>query len=162
MEFEYEIQPDDYAAASVIYAKLLKKSRKFSPWLYGGAILVIVFLLERDRGLSPVLLGAIGVWWMWAGFAQTFPGAFRSYYRRHYQKLRLGNRKYKASVEEPGFVVDGDDTTWRVRWQDVSPKGEDNEVFMFYARGTLFIFAKRYLSNEAQQQLRLMAGLQAG
>ena len=66
MEFAYEINPDDYAAASVIHAKLLKKSRRFSTWLYGGAILLIVSLLERERGLSPILLGAIGVWWMWA------------------------------------------------------------------------------------------------
>ena len=72
------------------------------------------------------------------------------------------NKKYKASVEQQGFVVDGDDTTWRVRWEEVSPKGEDNDVFMFYARGMMFIFAKRYLSDEDQQQLRLLAGLQAG
>lgn len=62
MEFEYEIKPDDYAAASVLYAKLNKNSRRLSPWLFGGAILLVVSLLERDRGLSPVLLGAIGVW----------------------------------------------------------------------------------------------------
>ena len=55
----------------------------------------------------------------------------------------MEHKKYKVSVEERGFEVNGDDTTWRVKWQEVSPKGEDNDVFMFYARGILFIFAKR-------------------
>lgn len=97
---------------------------------------------------------------MWAGIARTFPGvSLRRYYRRYYRKLGLENNKYRASVKEDGFQVVGVDISWRVRWQDVSPKGDDGEVFMFYAHGTLFIFAKRYLAEEQQHQLRKLAGL---
>lgn len=162
MVFEYEITPEDYAAAAVLHAKLIRNPRKLSPWLSGGVIVLLVALLERDRGLSPILLGAIGVWWICWDIARIFPGVFlRSYYRRYAKKLGMGNGKYRANLGEQWLQADGDEGTWRVRWQDVSPKGEDPNVFMLHARGTMFIFAKRYLSDEQQRQLRLLAGLQA-
>lgn len=136
------------------------KPRKLSPWLSGGVILLLVAILERDRGLSPILLGAIGVWWMSADIARIFPGLFlRRYYRRYAVRLGLENNKYRASINQRGFQVDGEEASWRVRWQDASPKGEDADIFMFYARGTLFIFAKRFLVDEQQRTLRAFAGL---
>lgn len=108
MEFEYEIKPDDYAAAAVLHAKLIRNPRKLSPWLSGGVILLLVAILERDRGLSPILLGAIGVWWMSADIARIFPGLFlRRYYRRYAVRLGLENNKYRASINQRGFQVDG-------------------------------------------------------
>ena len=55
----------------------------------------------------------------------------------------------------------GDDTTWSRQWADISSKGEDKQQFMLYSRGTLFIFAKRYLTDEQQGVLRSFAGLSA-
>ena len=162
MEFEYEIKPDDYAAAAILHAKLIRNPRKLSPWLSGGVILLLVAVLEWDRGLSPILLGAIGVWWMSTDIARIFPGLFlRRYYRRYAEKLGMGNMRYRATVDEQWLQVVGEEGGWRVRWQDVSPKGENPDVFMFHALGTLFIFAKRYLTNEQQRELRALAGLLA-
>ena len=123
-------------------------------------ILLLVALLERDRGLSPILLGAIGVWWICVDIGRIFPGVFmRQYYRRVYQKFGIDRTKYLASIDDRVLQVEGENASWRVRWQEVSPKGEDPEVFMFHARGTMFIFAKRYLAEEQQRQLRSFSGL---
>ncbi len=160
MQFEYEINPDDYVSAAILYAELSNNFRKMSGWMFGGVVLLVVALLERDRGLSPVLLGAIGVWWICAGVTRTFPRLFlRRYYRRYYQRLGMQDKKYRASIGEDGVQVDGDEASWRMHWQNISPKGENSDLFLFCARGTMLIFAKRYLMEEHQQQLRTWAGL---
>ena len=158
MEFEYEITADDYAAANVLYHRLTPLRRR-SEWFWAGAILLIVALVEREHGLSPVVLGAIGIWWMWAGLGRIFPRLLRRYYRRYYKRVGLAGQKYRATLNEDGFQVVGDYCTWHNRWTDVSPKGEDDRIFMLFAHGTLFIFAKRYLSDERQKTLRTLAGL---
>jgi len=159
MEFDYEISADDYAAAAILYHKLSRKLRVGRGWIFAGAVLLVVTLLERDRGLSPILLGAIGVWWIWAGIGSLFPGMFQRSYRKYYRQLYLAGEKYHACVDQDGFQVVGRNRTWNNPWTEVSPKGEDDHVFMLHSRGTLFIFAKRYLAEEQQRTLRDLAGL---
>ena len=162
MEFDYEISADDYAAASILHYKLSRQRRVSGGWLFAGTILVFIALLERDRGVSPILLGAIGVWWMWYGFGSIFPSIFRKYYRNYYRRLRLESEQYHARLSSDGFQVVGRTCTWENKWTDVSPKGEDDRVFMLFSRGTLFIFAKRYLPDEQQRELRALAVLPPG
>lgn len=159
MEFDYEIQADDYTAGQILYYKLIRKSRTLEPWFLGGFLLLVVALVERDRGLSPVLLGAIALWWMWAAIARRFPGILRRSFRKHYDKAGLKDKKYRASINEEGFQVHGENVSWQIRWPAVAPKGEDDSVFMFYSSGVVFIFAKRYLGDEQQQALRSLANL---
>lgn len=159
MEFDYEISADDCAAASILHYKLSGKPRVARGWLFAGTTLVIVALIERERGLSPILLGAIGIWWMWYGLGSIFPSMFRKYYRKYYRGLRLEGEKYHASLNQEGFKVEGPNRSWKNPWTDVSSKGEDHQVFMFLSHGTLFIFAKRYLAEEQRQTLRMLAGL---
>jgi len=159
MEFEYEITADDYAAANVLYHRLISARQRGSEWFLAGAILLIIALVERERGLSPVLLGAIGIWWMGAGLGRVFPRLLRGYYRRYYRRLGLAGQKYNAKLNEDGFQVAGNYCTWHNRWANASPKGEDDRVFMFFCHGTLFIFAKRHLADEDQQNLRTLSGL---
>jgi len=160
VEFEYEITADDYAAASILSFKLSRNRLTLALWLFAGLFLVLLALLEKDRGWSPILLGAVGVWWMWAGIARLFPGeSFSRHYRKRYQQLSLRGRKYTASLTDSGFQVAGENSSWRIPWSDVSQKGEDNRVFMFYCRGVLFIFAKRSLGDEQQSLIRTLSGL---
>jgi hypothetical protein len=154
MEFEYEISADDYASASILYYKLTRKTRVAAGWIFAGASLVAIGLMERDRGLSPILLAAIGVWWTCAGITRVIPGdSFRRHYRKHYQQLDLKGNKYRAAVNEEGFQVTTEKRNWTCRWPDVSVKGEDNQVFFLFSQATLFIFAKRYLADEQQRTL---------
>jgi hypothetical protein len=41
-----------------------------------------------------------------------------------------------------------------VAWSEVHLKGENKRVFMFYAKGTIFIFGKKYLTDEQQRDIR--------
>jgi hypothetical protein len=162
MEFDYEISADDYADAVVLYHKLSRKRTASSGWLLAGISLLVVGLIERDRGLSPILLGAVGIWWIWAGLARVFPGiSLRRYYRKYYQQLSLKGKKYRANLDGNGFQVVGENCGWNYRWVDALQKGEDKRVFMLYCDGVFFIFAKRYLADEQQTELRSLAGLPA-
>jgi hypothetical protein len=38
-------------------------------------------------------------------------------------------------------------------------KGEDNRVFMFTAKGTVFMFGKKYLTAEQQKAIRQFAAM---
>lgn len=67
--------------------------------------------------------------------------------------------KYRADVNEEGFGVTGDLCSWRVRWSDVQLKAENEHVFMLYAKGTIFMFGKKYLTDEQQHEMRGLASL---
>ena len=163
MEFEYEILADDYAAAAVLYRKQSGTRKQDLGWLLAGTFLLVTGVIERERGVSPILLGAIGVWWMWAGFARIFVGgSYRKQCRKHYETIGLAGQKYRAKVVKDGFEVLGENQSWRAVWPTVSSKGEDDRVFMFYSGGIIFIFAKRYLADAQKQELRALSGLTPG
>ena len=162
MEFEYEITADDYAAGAFLFWKRSFRKRQGIGWFVAGLVLLVVGVIEKEKGLSPVLLGAIGVWLLCVGIAWIFPGErYRRRLRKHYGTLDLAGQKYRATILEGGFEVAGITTSWRYTWPMVKDRGENEKVFMFYAGQTLFIFAKRYLPEEKQQELRSLAGLKS-
>lgn len=105
-----------------------------------------------------MLLAAIGVWWIYAGIASLF---LARHFRRAYQGAEVAGKRFTADVNEDGFEVKGEFCTWRVQWAGVRRKGEDTQVFMFYSQGTVFMFGKKYLSIEQQQELRRLSGIPA-
>ena len=47
-----------------------------------------------------------------------------------------------------------------VQWQGIGLKGENEKVFMICSTGgTIFMFGKKYLTDEQQQELRRLSGL---
>jgi hypothetical protein len=60
---------------------------------------------------------------------------------------------------EDYFEVVGEFCTWRIKWPGVSLKGENNDVFVFYAENYVFIFGKKYLNNAEQDELRRLIGI---
>lgn len=164
MEFDYEISADDYAAAQILSLRLNHNYYSGAWWFFGGLFLILLCLIERDRGWSPVLLGALGVWCVWVSISRTFPGKFSATrFHKRYRQLGLEARKYHARVDASGFEVIGEQSTWRMRWADITLKGEDNRVFIFYyPGGVIFIFGKRYMDEKQQQSLRSFGGLSPG
>jgi hypothetical protein len=73
----------------------------------------------------------------------------------------LAGKKFQAEVNEEGFEVVGDLRSWRVQWAGVSLKGENEHAFVLYSVGTVFMFGKKYLAAEQQQELRRLAALAA-
>jgi cyanate permease len=156
MQFEYEISSDDYVRGLILYRRLTRRIGD-AGWFLSGTLLTVIGLIERERGWSPILLAAIGVWCMYAGIGRLFPASLRRNFQRSYQRLALMGKKYQANVTEVGFDVVGENTSWQVPWAEVSAKGEDEALFMFHWRGILFVFAKRFLEDEQQRELRTRA-----
>jgi len=157
MQFDYEIPVDEYAAAQMLYHRANSKSRlvkRALGWVLGGLFLSLVALF-RWADLGPFLLLLTGASYIYRGIASLFANLFpRRYYRRAYAESGVVGENYHAELDENGFSVTADSCTWRVLWTEVTLKGEDKCVFIFIAKGTIFIFGKRYLTDEQQKDIR--------
>ncbi len=163
-QFEYEISSDEFVAASTLYYKLSRRRvplhQKPLLWIFIGVFFAVVGWQEEKTFNSgvTVLLVLFGVWWIYAGFTNLFP---TRYFRKVYSKAVTWGDRFKASVNTDGFEVEGEVCAWRVRWQGVKVKGEDDLVFVFYCANTMFIFGKRYLNSSQQEEMRRLSGIQA-
>jgi hypothetical protein len=161
MDFEYEITPDEFAAAQILYHRARgdgrKQTRSGATWIVTGLLLIVVAWKERIIDWAPVILTLLGAWLIYAGIRHLLPSG---YFRRAYRQTELPGKHYKASANENGFRVATDSFSWNVGWQGVRFKDEDPLVFMFCSEGTIFIFGKKYLDINQQQELRALAGLE--
>lgn len=160
MHFEYEIRPDDFVASQLLCYKLRrgrKRVRDAVTWMVLGALLIFVALTEPRNDLAvPILPGILGVCFVYIGVVSLSP---RGRIRRGYQRSELAGKRFKADMNVDGFEVTGEMNSWRVRWEGVRLKGEDERVFILSSAGTLFMFGKEYLNNEQQNELRRLSGL---
>jgi hypothetical protein len=160
MQFEYEIPIEEYAAAQVLYYKAWSKGQAIKrafAYIVVGFFYVLIATFRWAPDWPPVLVLLTGLLFIYAGIAALFPAR---HYRRYYSQSDLAGKKYCAEVDENGFLVNGDNCCWRVLWTETLLKGEDTRVFMFCAKGTIFIFGKKYLSEEQQQAVRQFAAAQ--
>jgi len=160
MCFEYEITADGYAAAQSLYYRMCGDRKHIQMqigWILAGSFFIVVAWNERPFDWAEFLLAAVGAWWIYAGIVNLFLPA--RHFRRAYAASELAGKKFKVDVNEDGFDVAGDTCSWRVKWQGVRFKGENERVFMFYSYGTVFMFGKQYLTNEQQRELRSLSGL---
>ncbi len=170
LHFEYEITPDEYVAAQLLHHKLsgLTRQKVYGPiWIIVGAVLLVMSFNSRppawapydySAGLPLFLLSVIGAWWIYAGLRMLFPAM---YFRRAYRSFEYPGKSFRADVDETGFHVAGEFQEWRVKWPGVRLKGENKKVCIFLAGGTLYIFGKRFLNQEQQQELRKLGGLES-
>lgn len=159
MHFEYEIGPDEYVAAQHLYLKLSRDQRR-PQWtafcILGGLLLILMVLTRGTFGWGEVILVLMGTWLLYVGFLNLFPAR---YYRRAYRSANLAGKKFVVDVTAEGFEVAGESCSWRVRWPGVQLKGENEKVFMICSAGTIFMFGKKYLTDQQKQELCKLAGL---
>ena len=159
MHFEYEITVDEFAASQLLYYKLTigrKRIERPVGWIVAGLALVFIAWNERFFDTAQFMLGVIGAYWIYCGVAQLFPAR---YFRRSYPKSDFAGKRFTVDANEDGFEVTGDFYSWRVQWPGVRFKAENEQVFMLYSQGTIFMFGKKYLTYEQQQELRKLSGL---
>ena len=153
MQFNYEIPADEFVAAQIVLHTAKDKSRLVKRAL--GYTLLGVFVgviaLFRYPDLGPLILLVVAAQYIYTGIINLFP---QRHFRKGYPQSELAGKSYQAELDEEGFLVSGDSTSWRVPWSEVHIKGENKRVFMFYAKATLFIFGKKYLSDEQQRDIR--------
>jgi hypothetical protein len=159
MHFEYEITADEFVGSQILYYKL-SRGRKgvvdAAGWIVAGLAVIFIAWNERFLDSAQIILGAIGGWWIYSGVASFFPARF---FRRAYSKSGFAGKRFTTEANEDGFEVTGALHSWRVRWPGVRFKAEDEKVFMLYSQGTIFMFGKKFLSSEQQEELRRLSGL---
>ena len=159
MNFDYEISSEEYVASSLLYLKL-KRDQNRLQWalfsIFGGVLFIFVALSRVKLGWAEDLLAILGLWWLYSGFLNLFPAR---YYRKAYQTADLAGKKFSADLNSEGFEVVGELCSWRVQWPGVRLKGENDKVIILCSAGTVFMFGKKYLTDQQQQELRRLAGL---
>lgn len=169
LQFQYEIPAEEFVASQHLYHKLcgsVPAYQRGAFWIVLGAALVLVVvnvnpssLPTRDISAVPlIIVFALGVSWIYGGIRILLPSR---YFRRGYGPSKLAGKSYRAEVNEDGFRVAGDFCEWNVEWPGVQLKGEDERVFILYAANTIFIFGKKFLSREQQEELRRLSGLKS-
>jgi hypothetical protein len=160
VHFEYEITADEFASAQILYhdasSGRRKRVRTGIAWIFIGALFIVLAFREPVFNWTPVIISLVGVWWIYAGVRHFFPAR---YFRRAYHGTGLAGKRYKAEANQEGFCIAADSCSWSVRWPGVGLRGEDTLVFMLYSEGTVFIFGKRYLSGDQQEQFRRLSGI---
>ena len=153
MQFDYEIPIEEYAAGQVLYHKARSKGLFVKNVLFWMSLGLFFVLLAGFRwpDWERVLFLLIAASFFYFGILNLSPAR---YCRRYYPKSGLAGKSYHAELDENGFAVSGDACNWRVPWPEVHLKGEDNRVFMFTGKSTVFIFGKRYLTDEQQEAIR--------
>jgi hypothetical protein len=161
MHFEYEITVDEFVASQLLYFELSlgrKRVERAVQWFIAGFLFIAVGWFERSATWEPILVGSVGALCLYRGIRDLFKSR---YFRRAYLTAGMDGKKFKADLNEDGFEVTGDLCRWRIRWPGVQLKGENERVFMLYAANTIFMFGKKYLNNEQEQELRRLSRLQA-
>ncbi len=168
IRFQYEIPADEFVSAQLMYFKLRRSERSrgwAAVWILLGVILVVMAVnarppvwasYESSVGLPLILLACVGIYWIFAGQRMLFPAG---YFRRAYSSFPFAGKSFTAEVDQTGFQVEGEYHKWRVEWPGVSLKAEDKRVFIFVSGGTIFIFGKKFLTREQQEDLRKLSGL---
>ena len=158
MQFDYEVPIEEYAAGQVLYYKARFKAvfvQRAILWISLGIFFVLLVGFRFGADWLRILLLMIAACFFYIGGSHLFP---TRYCRRCYPKSGLAGKVYHAELAENGFSVTGDGCSWRVLWPEVRFKGEDHCVFMFTAKGTIFTFGKKYVTDDQQKAIRQFGG----
>lgn len=153
MQFNYEISADEFVAAQIVLhtardkRRLIRRALRYT--LLGVVFGLIAWFRYPDFG--PLLLLLVAAYFIYVGITNLFP---QRYFRKAYPRSELAGKSYQADLNDSGFTVNGDSCSWRVLWSEVKVKGENKRVFIFYAKGTIFIFGKKYLTDEQRNEIR--------
>jgi hypothetical protein len=160
MQFDYEIPVEEYASAQTLYYKACAKGQVLKQalgWVLLGLFFILIAVFRWAADWAPILLLLTGAWFIYGGIRMLFP---TRHYRRFYLQSGLAGKKYHAELDGNGFSVIGDGCSWRLLWTEAPLRGEDKSVFMFSGKGTIFIFGKKYLTEDQQKAIRQLAAAQ--
>src|SRR5258708_14730633 len=106
MEFDYEVSAEDYANALILYYRLSRRRLGTSTgglFIFGGFLLT-VGLIEREKGLSPLLLVVLGAFTIWLRLLGALPPSFSPQkFPQKFRGLGTQGKKSPAELSEKGI-----------------------------------------------------------
>ena len=162
MTFQYEIDKDTYVACQILYHKargdLAKMWKGAAFWSLLGVSMMVVACSAPEMSWVSALLFLNGTVWTYSGLRVCLPNR---YFAKHYHGTNLAGKQFTADLNPERLEVTGNHARWGVKWPGVTIKQEDKSAFAFYSDETavIYMFGKKYLSIEEQQQIRLFAGM---
>ncbi len=163
MQFEYEITPNRVLPRpnSCITGRVTRSESGGRSFPYSSELPVLELRgLQAKFGWPEFLLAVTSPLWCYAGVSSLFPGVFKKYLQTCLSRITSACAKgFRAAMNQSGFEVTEDSCSWRVQWPAVTMRSEDVKVFLLCSYGSMFIFGKRYLTGEQQQELRVLSGL---
>src|SRR5215813_4434903 len=160
MNFDYKITPDEYAAGQVHYYRMRRGSQRRQGaviTILAGLFFIIVAWNHRPFDRAQFVLAIVAAFVIYSGIVSLLLPARA--FRKWYPASELADATFHADVNQDGFEVATALQSWRVKWQGVGIKAEDDRIFVFYSQGTIFTFGKQYLTAEQQAELRRLSGM---
>jgi hypothetical protein len=160
VEFEYEINADDFASGMTLYQKKVGGFRyRLAYILIGTALILLPIVVRHNNGSeidAPWFTIAFGIVFLCCGIATLF---YSSRVRRTYGNSEIASQRYNAVLTENGVDVSGPNRHWQFGWTVVKIRAENETLFIFSDTSVVFIFAKRYLTSEQMAQVRQLGKL---
>jgi YcxB-like protein len=137
MKIVYRVTEEDFMEARDLFVRNEKGTRRVSrlimPWM--GALMllltVVILILGKNR-VDAVLLGLIGVYCLYCGFAL----------RRYFRKLYRNDPRYKheitTDISEDGVHVVTPTADTQLKWNSIIRFLESDKVFMFFYSEWIF------------------------
>lgn len=155
-QIAYEITVDDYAEAMKVLRRHVKGSAmaRWGTPLIGLAVLLLPFInREPDGSYDKFLLGLsfIGAFLLFCGVAQHLT---RWNSRIFYKRIGVAGQTYTARFSPEDILIESTNEQWRIKWPAFSVRDESEKVFMLYKVPLMYIFAKRYFTEEQLNSLR--------
>ncbi len=161
-QITYEITLDDYAEAMKLLRRHVKSSvmARWGTPLIGLAVLLLPFInREPDGRYDKFLLGLsfIGGLLLFCGVAQHLT---RWNSRIFYKRIGVAGETYTARFSPEDILIESTNEQLRIKWAAFTVREESEKVLMLYKVPLMYIFAKRYYSEEQLNSLReFLAGL---
>ena len=106
MHFEYEITPEEYIAAQILYHKV-NQDRTRLRWIAYSFFTAFLCVAWSDNhfGWPQFFLVITGVLWIYVGFSNLFPPFLYRHFNRAYKGADLAGKKFQTDMGEDGFEV---------------------------------------------------------
>jgi hypothetical protein len=154
-QITYQINPDDYAEAS----KLLRRHVKASPLARWGTPVVLIavgllpFINRRPDGSFDGLLVGLALFAAMLLFCSVV-WRLPAWSRKFYKRIGVAGETYTAHFSAEDVLIESTNEQWRIKWAGFSVREESENVVMLYKRPLMYIFAKRFFTEEQLNSLR--------
>ena len=156
LQITYEITEDDYVEGMVLLSRR-RKPRGSVRWgmpLVGLTVLLLPLVSREPDGSYNAFLAGLSVFGAFLFYCGVIQHLTRWNSRRFYKRSGVVGERYTALFSPDHVLVEGKNVQWRIKWAGFSVREESEKVFMLYSAPIVYIFAKRYFTEDQISSLK--------